>query len=65
MALKTKPAKQENLEDRCCGNCYFWIKDECYRYPPRMVRSRTLGTWYPVRPVVNPAEFCGEWVKGL
>jgi hypothetical protein len=61
-----------------CGNCYFGVPIpkcpmvECHRFPPSITGNKDprILEEFPVFPVVNDREWCGEWspiqeVKGV
>jgi hypothetical protein len=51
------------MEQESCGNCRFYIADECRRYAPiPLIGSEEKAQWSDVNWVaVNCDEWCGEW----
>lgn len=53
------------LFHRICGNCRFWVIEECHRWPPVLDYKLAeivgapinLGLW----PRTNRDDQCGEW----
>jgi hypothetical protein len=60
MPPRKKVAKSTAVLE-CCGNCRFYKPNGdagiCQRYPAKVIVD---GGIYSVRPVMEPAEWCGE-----
>jgi len=54
----------EDAEDdgNCCGNCYFWFKQECRFNAPQ---SRTEPNKWAYWPMTAYEDWCGEYEEDL
>lgn len=63
--MEEERRKAEKVEN--CGNCRFWISQDCRRYPPQMTMWAT-DNQHPLTYVAAPTwpqtsrdDWCGEW----
>ena len=49
------PKEQKAPEN--CGNCKFYTRGWCHRFPPQFAQEP--AKWY--HPLVDYEDWCGEW----